>query len=86
MVVLVFNKLDAIEPQSRPRRRVDVTELPEPDGSGVRQLERVFVSAHTGEGLAALRQLLLRHARAPAQADPALLAQGQSPLAADGVF
>ena len=84
--VLVFNKLDAIEPQSRPRRRVDVTELPEPDGSGVRQLERVFVSAHTGEGLAALRQLLLRHARALAQADPALLAQGQSPLAADGVF
>ena len=84
--VLVFNKLDAIEPQSRPRRRVDVTELPEPDGSGVRQLERVFVSAHTGEGLAQLRQLLLRHARTVQQVDPALPAQGQSPLAADGVF
>ena len=84
--VLVFNKLDAIEPQRRPRRRVDVAELPEPDGSGVRQLERVFLSAHTGEGLAALRQLLLRHARAVPQGDPALPAQGQSPLAADGVF
>ena len=84
--VLVFNKLDAIEPQRRPRRRVDVAELPEPDGSGVRQLERVFLSAHTGEGLAQLRQLLLRHARTVQQVDPALPAQGQSPLAADGVF
>jgi GTP-binding protein HflX len=84
--VLVFNKLDAIEPQRRPRRRVDVAELPEPDGSGVRQVERVFVSAQSGEGLAQLRQLLLRHARAVPPADPALLAQGQSPLAADGVF
>jgi hypothetical protein len=33
-----------------------------------------------------LRQLLLRHAQTVQQADPALLVQGQSPLAADGVF
>jgi GTPase len=32
--VLVFNKLDAIEPQRRPRRLVDSTELPDPSGSG----------------------------------------------------
>jgi GTP-binding protein HflX len=83
--VLVFNKLDAVEPQRRPRRLVDSTELPDPDGSGARAFERVFVSAQTGLGLGELRQLLLRHARAGEADPPALLAQGQSPALADGL-
>jgi GTP-binding protein HflX len=51
--VLVFNKLDRLEPDQRPRERHDVLEL---DG-GVR-VPRVFVSAATGEGLDALRDVL----------------------------
>ena len=81
--VLVFNKLDAIEPQRRPRRLLDSTELPDPSGSGARPFERVFVSARTGLGLAELRELLLRHARAGQDPHAALLAQGQSIVLAD---
>ena len=51
--VLVFNKLDRLEPDQRPRELRDVLEL---DG-GVR-VPRVFVSAATGEGLDGLRQVL----------------------------
>jgi GTP-binding protein HflX len=50
--VLVFNKLDALAPAQRPLRLLDHYEL---DG---RQLSRVYVSARSGEGLDALRQLL----------------------------
>jgi GTP-binding protein HflX len=83
--VLVFNKLDAIEPQRRPRRLVDSTELPDPSGSGAHSFERVFVSARSGLGLAELRELLLRHARAGEDPHAALLAQGQSTVLADGL-
>jgi GTP-binding protein HflX len=51
--VLVFNKLDQLESDQRPRELRDVLEL---DG-GVR-VPRVFVSAATGEGLDGLRQVL----------------------------
>ena len=51
--VLVFNKLDRLESDQRPRELRDVLEL---DG-GVR-VPRVFVSAATGEGLDGLRQVL----------------------------
>lgn len=51
--VLVFNKLDQLEPDQRPRALRDLLEL---DG-GVR-VPRVFVSAATGEGLDGLRQVL----------------------------
>ncbi len=51
--VLVFNKLDQLEPDQRPRELRDALEL---DG-GVR-VPRVFVSAATGEGLDGLRQVL----------------------------
>jgi GTP-binding protein HflX len=51
--VLVFNKLDQLEPDQRPRELRDVLEL---DG-GVR-VPRVFVSAASGEGLDGLRQVL----------------------------
>jgi GTPase len=50
--VLVFNKLDAIDAERRPRQVVDAMAL---EGDSV---PRVFVSAQTGEGLPELRQLL----------------------------
>ncbi len=85
--VLVFNKLDQLEPDQRPRELRDVLEL---DG-GVR-VPRVFVSAATGEGLDGLRQVL---AEAVARStdliagdfapDEASMADPRAPLpAADG--
>ncbi|CAM4160117.1 GTPase HflX [Comamonas aquatilis] len=50
--ILVFNKLDAIDPERQPALLQDVYEL-----DGV-QVLRVFVSARSGQGLAQLRQLL----------------------------
>lgn len=50
--ILVFNKLDAIEPERQPADLQDMYEL---DGDPV---QRVFVSARCGQGLAQLRQLL----------------------------
>ncbi|HEY9094615.1 MAG TPA: GTPase HflX, partial [Hydrogenophaga sp.] len=50
--VLVFNKLDAMAPESVPRELSDVMEL---DGKSV---PRIFVSAQTGQGLPLLRALL----------------------------
>lgn len=67
--VLVFNKLDALEPGQRPRRLQDPFEL---EGQSV---PRVFVSARTGEGLAQLRQVLA----AQAQAGAGVPADVQSP-------
>jgi GTP-binding protein HflX len=51
--VLVFNKLDQLEPDQRPRELRDVLEL-----DAGRRVPRVFVSAVTGEGLDALRNVL----------------------------
>jgi GTP-binding protein HflX len=53
--VVVFNKIDALPEGQQPRSRLDWVERP--DGTRV---ARVFLSAHSGEGLADLRQLLLR--------------------------
>ena len=50
--VLVFNKIDALEPGQQPLRTSDFFDL---DGIAV---PRVFVSAQTGVGLPALRRLL----------------------------
>lgn len=50
--VLVFNKLDAVAPETRPVQLQDVYEL-----EGV-QTPRVFLSAHLGEGLSELRKIL----------------------------
>ena len=50
--ILVFNKLDAIEPERQPAVLQDMYEL---DGVAV---PRVFVSARSGQGLAQLRQML----------------------------
>ncbi|MEY2618006.1 MAG: putative GTP-binding protein hflX [Pseudomonadota bacterium] len=62
--VLVFNKLDALPPSQRPRQLQDGYDL---EGTLV---PRLFVSARTGEGLPALRQVLANQAHAgrePAQ-------------------
>jgi GTPase len=50
--VLVFNKIDLLEAGRQPREEIDRFEI-----EGV-QVPRVFVSAHSGTGLPALRRLL----------------------------
>ncbi|HEY0886054.1 MAG TPA: GTPase HflX [Ramlibacter sp.] len=52
--LLVFNKIDLLEPSQQPRHEVDQFQL-----EGV-QVPRVFVSASTGAGLTALRGQLAR--------------------------
>jgi GTP-binding protein HflX len=52
--VLVFNKLDALEPERHPLQLEDTFDL-----GGV-QTPRIFLSAKNGEGLPALRQQLAR--------------------------
>ncbi len=64
--LLVFNKIDLLDPSQRPLQASDLFEL-----DGV-QVPRVFVSGATGEGLPALRQQLAlalsqRKAQAPAE-------------------
>jgi GTP-binding protein HflX len=60
--LLVFNKLDAIEKAYWPLRMSDMFEVNDPVSETARALERVFVSAKTGDGLSLLRQVLARHA------------------------
>ena len=60
--VLVFNKLDRLEPTQRPRAALDAIERE----GGVRT-PRVFLSARDGEGLGLLRQVI---AEALAHATP----------------
>jgi GTP-binding protein HflX len=50
--ILVFNKVDKLEPDQQPRQRVDSFAL-----DGV-ELPRVFVSAATGVSVPALRALI----------------------------
>ncbi len=63
--VLVFNKIDALPESQRPRAPQDLFEL---EG---RPVPRLFLSAHTGEGLSGLRGLLAARAQEAARADPA---------------
>ena len=81
--LVVYNKCDLLQPSQRPRRSVDWVERA--NGQRVR---RVFVSARTGEGLDALREVLadavrerLNAAPAPssAAADPRALAASPDP-------
>jgi GTPase len=65
--LLVFNKLDAIEKGSLPLHLKDMFELRDAFEGASRRVERVFVSAKTGEGLPMLRVLLAGQA-AKAQA------------------
>jgi GTP-binding protein HflX len=67
----VFNKLDAIEKDRWPLQMSDVFEVNDPVSQTARSLERVFVSAKTGEGLSLLRQVLAKHAgTSPADESP----------------
>jgi GTP-binding protein HflX len=66
--IVVFNKIDMLPPSLRPRERVDHVERP-----GGLRVPRVWVSAHSGEGLTALRDQI---------ADLALEAGLSSPIAA----
>ncbi|WP_076998403.1 GTPase HflX [Variovorax sp. KK3] len=59
--LLVFNKLDAIDAAQRPLALVDEIEV---DGA---QVARIFLSAHSGEGLPALRAELARRAMSSSQ-------------------
>ncbi|MCW5652174.1 MAG: GTPase HflX [Hydrogenophaga sp.] len=60
--ILVFNKLDAVDPANAPRVVSDTMEL---DGHPV---PRIHVSARTGEGIPALRALLASHVPAASHA------------------
>jgi GTPase len=76
--LLVFNKIDAIDPANRPRRALDAMEL---DGQSV---PRVFVSALSGDGLPELRAWLAaevaRRQAPPAEQDPLQTAEAADPL------
>jgi GTP-binding protein HflX len=72
--ILVFNKLDAIENSSLPLHMQDSFDLKDAFEGSSQSVERVFVSAQTGEGLPLLRQLLASHAGI-AQADEIPAAQ-----------
>lgn len=63
--ILVFNKLDAIEKDSLPLHLQDMFELRDAFEGSSRSVERVFVSARTGEGLPLLRALLAGFAANP---------------------
>ena len=56
--ILVFNKLDAIEKTSWPLHLRDKFELRDAFEGASRSVERVFVSAQSGEGVPLLRELL----------------------------
>jgi GTP-binding protein HflX len=76
--ILVFNKLDRLDPAQYPRSLRDVLEV----DAGVR-LSRVFVSAISGTGLDVLRSLVLEHLDA---ADVGILKRGDpAPVGGDGV-
>ncbi len=64
--ILVFNKLDVLEKSRRPLQLSDSFELKDAFSDTGTRVERVFVSAQTGEGLPLLRQLLAQHALRPA--------------------
>ena len=61
--ILVFNKLDAIEISNRPLQLHDMFELKNESKGLSRSVDRLFVSALTGEGLPLLRQVLATQAQ-----------------------
>lgn len=63
--LLVFNKLDAIEKINLPLHFHDMFALKDAFDGATHSVERVFVSAQTGEGISVLRQLLAAHATMP---------------------
>ena len=72
--ILVFNKLDAIPPERQPLQRLDQVEL---EGQPV---PRIFLSAHSGDGLSELRALLAERVRSRFGAE-----QAELPEVGDGI-
>lgn len=69
--ILVFSKLDALEKSRRPLQLSDSFEIKDAFSDTGRRVDRVFVSAQTGDGLPQLRELLARHAlQAPVEDSP----------------
>jgi len=62
--VLVFNKVDALEADQRPRQGVDAFEI-----APGRSVPRVFISAAQGEGMDALRHIIAQAAMGTLAAD-----------------
>ncbi|TAG35827.1 MAG: GTPase HflX [Polaromonas sp.] len=60
--ILVFNKLDTLEKSRWPLQLSDMFEIKDAFSDSVKRVQRVFVSARTGDGLPDLRQLLVQHA------------------------
>ncbi|MDB5889841.1 MAG: hflX [Polaromonas sp.] len=60
--ILVFNKLDALEKSRLPLHLSDTFEIRDAFSESTNRVERVFVSARSGEGLPQLRQLLVARA------------------------
>ena len=67
--ILVFNKLDALEKSRWPLKLSDTFEVKDAFSDTGRRVDRVFVSAQTGEGVPLLRQLLARHVQTPPAED-----------------
>ncbi|PZQ63793.1 MAG: GTPase HflX, partial [Variovorax paradoxus] len=61
--LLVFNKLDALDADHRPHVLADEMEI------DVQRVPRLFLSAHSGEGLPALREVLAQRAAQAAAQD-----------------
>ncbi len=79
--ILVFNKLDAIEKAARPLQLMDRFELRAAFEGASRSVDRVFVSAQTGEGLPVLRALLASQAaKAAAVEEPLQCAPSDQPI------
>lgn len=67
--ILVFNKLDALEKSRWPLHLSDSFEVKDAFSDTGQRVERVFVSAQSGEGVPLLRELLARHAALPPAED-----------------
>ena len=74
--ILVFNKLDALEKSRWPLHLTDSFEIKDAFSDSVRRVERVFVSAQTGDGLPQLRQSLSGHATEVSSNDSPGLGEG----------
>ena len=59
--ILVFNKVDALEISHRPLHLQGMFEVRDAFSEATRRVERVFVSAKSGDGLLILKELLASH-------------------------
>lgn len=62
--ILVFNKLDALEKSRWPLHLIDMFEIKDAFSESVRRVQRVFVSAQTGDNMPQLRRSLAEYTAA----------------------